>query len=328
MSTQDSILNNSKNLTSHSSKDTSTGQVRIVGRGRGEGGLSPLSPVQGYRMGNSGNNPSGGDKHGKERSNAIRVRDVLANDTDDDLQGGDHGKRNRGKSAQTKERGKEGSLPGVESVEKLLRGLDRDRLVRIVLDLYSLLTHGPTPTPPSPPQDPILTSLLSIHHQTIPYPLFTYTGDTVNSLPSGQGKAIYSHGGSYTGQWVQGVKEGLGTHTDGEGNRYHGYYASDLFHGLGRYTHNHGSSYYGSFVYDKKEGPYVYRFSDGRILHGEYVNDIEEGEYVLISSDKKIVKFGQKHNGMKTGETVVYTLSGMESWKEGCLEKTSKVINL
>lgn len=83
--------------------------------------------------------------------------------------------------------------------------------------------------------------------------VYNYTGNMVNGLPQGKGRAVQEDGHVYEGLFVDGqYEDSNGRMYMKNGDKYEGAFHSCHFHGTGTYhVHSDGSSYKGKFVKGK-----------------------------------------------------------------------------
>ena len=80
---------------------------------------------------------------------------------------------------------------------------------------------------------------------------YTYTGAVVDSIPNGQGKAVYSNGSTYEGRYVEGLRDDdNASYIDENGNVFKGEFRHDSIV-QGRITAANGIYYEGSFRNDQ-----------------------------------------------------------------------------
>ena len=116
----------------------------------------------------------------------------------------------------------------------------------------------------------------------------TYTGQTVNGKPSGQGTMTYAGETeddplTYTGQWRNGLQEGQGIMLYANGDSYEGSWSGGLYEGQGTYSYHTGALYQGEWFGGKKNGKGTMTYAGapaGVVLQyvGEWVDDLREGQ--------------------------------------------------
>jgi len=107
---------------------------------------------------------------------------------------------------------------------------------------------------------------------------YAYTGESnKNSLPEGNGKAVYKNGNSYDGEWTNGKPDGKGTFTWVNGDVYSGYFKNGYRNGNGRCAYKDGSVYDGDWAYDYQQGEGTYTWANGDIYQGAFKDSYRDG---------------------------------------------------
>jgi hypothetical protein len=81
----------------------------------------------------------------------------------------------------------------------------------------------------------------------------TYTGETAENIPHGQGKAVWPDGKTYEGSWENGKMHGLGTMTWPDGKKYEGDFKDGEIFGFGTYSYPDGRKITGEWQGERKE---------------------------------------------------------------------------
>lgn len=81
----------------------------------------------------------------------------------------------------------------------------------------------------------------------------TYTGDTVENTPHGQGKAVWPDGKTYVGSWENGKMHGLGTMTWPDGKKYEGEFKDGEIFGFGTYSYPDGRKTTGEWQGERED---------------------------------------------------------------------------
>ncbi|MDL2310152.1 protein kinase [Parabacteroides sp. OttesenSCG-928-B22] len=106
---------------------------------------------------------------------------------------------------------------------------------------------------------------------------FTYTGDVVQGIPNGNGKAVFTDGRVYEGTFSQGVRTGTGVLTFEQNGKivgkYEGAFVSNQFSGNGTYTYDDGSYYIGTFSGNYPNGTGVLFDKKGKVLYSGQFKD-------------------------------------------------------
>ncbi|KAL0217767.1 hypothetical protein RCL1_008616 [Eukaryota sp. TZLM3-RCL] len=162
----------------------------------------------------------------------------------------------------------------------------------------------------------------------------SYEGETVNNLPSGDGKAVYKNGASYSGVFSNGLPHGSGVLTLSDGTTYNGsffqgkphshheitfpdssVYSGDVLHflphGLGSYL-----SYSGAFFNGLRHGFGSFSCSDFS-FSGSFCHDLKQGNGSIAYQSPTTTTLSIKFDGTFSDD--VYNGSGKVAFKDGDL---------
>ena len=178
-----------------------------------------------------------------------------------------------------------------------------------------------------------------------------YTGEWVNEMPEGQGKAIYESGSVYEGEWKSGMRCGEGQFTGADGRSYVGEWENDNFHGYGKHTWANGDVYegewengqqsgQGKFIYEngdvyegewkdgKSSGQGKYTWANGDFYEGEFEDDLRNGQGVMTYDEGSVYE-GEYKDDFKSGQGKMVYSDGrvyQGEWKDGRRSGQGKMI--
>jgi len=118
-------------------------------------------------------------------------------------------------------------------------------------------------------------------------PYLKYTGDIVNGLRHGHGKAEWENGNVYEGDFVEGKRVGKGKLTFADGGIYEGDFVDGKCSGKGKDIYANGNTYEGDFIEGKRVGKGKYVFKSGNIYEGDFFDDYPhgKGKYTFTSGE-------------------------------------------
>lgn len=126
---------------------------------------------------------------------------------------------------------------------------------------------------------------------------YEYTGQLLNGVPDGRGKAVFDSGYTYEGEWKNGTIEGEGKGSWKSGDRYEGSFKNGKMSGYGVYYYAGGDIYKGNFANDKSEGYGTYTWAEGGRYVGYWHNDKQHGQGTYYDSNGNISMKGEWQNG-------------------------------
>ncbi|RYZ94563.1 MAG: hypothetical protein EOP47_27625, partial [Sphingobacteriaceae bacterium] len=99
---------------------------------------------------------------------------------------------------------------------------------------------------------------------------FTYTGNTLNGIPHGNGTIKWTGGVTYTGELKNGQPDGTGTNTWPGGVTYKGSYSKGQLSGEGYLDYGKGASFTGTFAKSLPANGLM-KLADGSTYKGSFV---------------------------------------------------------
>jgi TonB family protein len=101
---------------------------------------------------------------------------------------------------------------------------------------------------------------------------FIYEGEFRNSMPNGQGMAIYQNSEKYVGEFKEGKPNGQGTYNYAFSGNYVGEFKDGKPNGQGTYNYTNGSKYVGEWKSGKYNGKGALILED-RVYEGIWTSD-------------------------------------------------------
>ncbi|CAF2670496.1 unnamed protein product [Rotaria sp. Silwood2] len=122
---------------------------------------------------------------------------------------------------------------------------------------------------------------------------YTYTGDWVEDVATGEGVFIWTSGDQYEGQYQNGQRHGKGSYTYANGDKYTGDWFEDKKLGQGIFIWGPTSAwanhkYEGEFYNDQMHGQGTYSFANGDTYIGGWINNQQEGQgiFSFVNGDR------------------------------------------
>lgn len=125
--------------------------------------------------------------------------------------------------------------------------------------------------------DPV-SNIVNSKGKTLNYPDgSTYSGETDNDLPNGNGVRQYSDGTKYEGNFAGGYFHGFGKISMADGTVREGVWFKNELNGRGKETFKDGTTFEGSFIDDERQLKGVYKYGSGDIYEGDFLDGKFDG---------------------------------------------------
>jgi hypothetical protein len=134
-----------------------------------------------------------------------------------------------------------------------------------------------------------------------------YTGETLDSLPHGEGTMTYDDNSdirTYSGSWANGHWDGSGRVEYSDGRVYAGAFLETKRHGHGVYTWTNGAVYDGEFCNDERHGDGMYQVHEKTVYKGEWQHGAYHGQGTYVCDHGSWRHQGLFANGKPHGHGV------------------------
>ncbi len=153
----------------------------------------------------------------------------------------------------------------------------------------------------------------------------TWSGACVDDRVSGEGRAVWRHGGgteTYEGRMEAGKRHGQGTFVSAQGDRYEGAWRDGTMDGSGTYTWSSGDRYEGSSRNGTFHGRGTYAWADGSRYKGEWQDGKAHGYGTNVWPGRGYYE-GEWQGGKAHGQGIFTDNGGTAfegRWRSGCFE--------
>ncbi len=149
---------------------------------------------------------------------------------------------------------------------------------------------------------------------------FTYTGEIVNGMANGYGRAEYENGNKYEGNWEDNKRVGSGTLNYSSNVNYVGNFDGDKLSGRGIMTWPDGDKYDGQYSNGLRSGKGVYTFKTGDVYSGDWTANVRTGQGTYTWKDGSRYVGGwkdSKYHGYGTMYSTTGSITEQGNYEDG-----------
>lgn len=136
-----------------------------------------------------------------------------------------------------------------------------------------------------------------------------YEGNSIEGKAQGYGQAVFANGDKYEGNWENDLKSGIGKQISRKGIILTGSWRNNYLEGEGKEVWTNGDIYEGNFQRSRKNGQGTFKFNDGSYYNGEFQDNTINGFGKYIWSDGRCYEGEFKNNKMEG--------QGRYTWPQG-----------
>lgn len=183
-----------------------------------------------------------------------------------------------------------------------------------------IINPNPNPKPIDDKTNTPKTTRGTLNLTSVDGDKFTYTGEIMNGMANGYGRAEYENGNIYEGNWVNNRRVGSGTLNYASKVVYVGSFEDDKISGRGIMSWPDGDKYDGQYANALRNGRGIYTFKTGDIYSGDWVANLRTGQGTYTWKDGSRYVGGwkdSKYHGYGTMYSTTGSITEQGNYEDG-----------